>query len=135
MLPLCWIYQLHFLVGSLQEFSCLLIHFGPDAFDTEQLLSSMEKLKHGHAVDIPRYDFKSYKNDVFPARRVIVFPFCKVSILFLLLASIEPLCFWIICQVNPSDVIILEGILIFHDPRVRDFMNMKIFVDTGFFSS
>ncbi|KAL8462122.1 hypothetical protein ACS0TY_032470 [Phlomoides rotata] len=73
----------------------------PDAFDTEQLLSDMEKLKHGHAVDIPKYDFMSYKNDVFPARRV-----------------------------NPSDVIILEGILIFHDPRVRELMNMKIFVDT-----
>ncbi|PSS14297.1 Uracil phosphoribosyltransferase like, partial [Actinidia chinensis var. chinensis] len=73
----------------------------PDAFDTEQLLCSMEKLKHWQAVDIPKYDFKSYKSDVFPARRV-----------------------------NPSDVIILEGILIFHDPRVRDLMNMKIFVDT-----
>ncbi|XP_062088734.1 uridine kinase-like protein 4 [Humulus lupulus] len=33
-------------------------------------------------------------------------------------------------QVIPSDVIILEGILIFHDPRVRELMNMKIFVDT-----
>ncbi|KAL2473141.1 Uridine kinase-like protein 4 [Forsythia ovata] len=73
----------------------------PDAFDTEQLLCIMDKLKHGQAVDISKYDFKSYKNDVFPARRV-----------------------------NPSDVIILEGILIFHDPRVRDLMNMKIFVDT-----
>ncbi|CAL5390226.1 unnamed protein product [Camellia sinensis] len=72
----------------------------PDAFDTEQLLWAMEKLKHGQAVDIPKYDFKSYKN-IFPARRV-----------------------------NPSDVIILEGILIFHDPRVRDLMSMKIFVDT-----
>nr|GMC76368.1 uridine kinase-like protein 3 [Ipomoea batatas] len=73
----------------------------PDAFDTEQLLSVMDKLKHGQAVDIPKYDFKCYKNNVFPPRRV-----------------------------NPSDVIILEGILIFHDPRVRDLMNMKIFVDT-----
>ncbi|KAK2640063.1 hypothetical protein Ddye_027858 [Dipteronia dyeriana] len=73
----------------------------PDAFDTDQLLSSMEKLRHGKAVDIPNYDFKSYKNNVFPARRV-----------------------------NPSDVILLEGILIFHDPRVRELMNMKIFVDT-----
>ncbi|XP_021612729.1 uridine kinase-like protein 3 isoform X1 [Manihot esculenta] len=73
----------------------------PDAFDTEKLLCDMEKLRHGQAVDIPNYDFKSYKNDVFPARRV-----------------------------NPSDVIILEGILVFHDPRVRDLMNMKIFVDT-----
>lgn len=71
----------------------------PDAFDTEQLLCIMDKLKHGEAVDIPKYDFKSYKNNA--TRRV-----------------------------NPSDVIILEGILIFHDPRVRDLMNMKIFVDT-----
>jgi uridine kinase len=28
-------------------------------------------------------------------------------------------------------VIILEGILVFHDQRVRNLMNMKIFVDTG----
>nr|KJB81525.1 hypothetical protein B456_013G150100 [Gossypium raimondii] len=73
----------------------------PDSFDTEKLLDSMENLRHGQAVDIPNYDFKSYKNSVFPARRV-----------------------------NPADVIILEGILIFHDPRVRELMNMKIFVDT-----
>lgn len=39
--------------------------------------------------------------------------------------------FMIYLQVNPSDVIILEGILIFHDPRVRDLMNMKVFVDAG----
>lgn len=34
-------------------------------------------------------------------------------------------------QVNPADIIILEGILVLHDPRVRDLMNLKIFVDTG----
>ncbi|XP_029124790.1 uridine kinase-like protein 3 isoform X1 [Cajanus cajan] len=73
----------------------------PEAFDTEQLLRVMDKLKRGQAVDIPKYDFKGYKSDVFPARRV-----------------------------NPADVIILEGILVFHDPRVRALMNMKIFVDT-----
>jgi len=33
--------------------------------------------------------------------------------------------------VNAADVIILEGILVFHDARVRGLMNMKIFVDTG----
>ncbi|XLU45311.1 hypothetical protein S245_040125, partial [Arachis hypogaea] len=33
-------------------------------------------------------------------------------------------------KVNASDVIILEGILVFHDQDVRDLMNMKIFVDT-----
>lgn len=36
-------------------------------------------------------------------------------------------------QVNPSDVIIIEGILVLHDHRVRDIMSMKIFVDTGSF--
>lgn len=41
-----------------------------EAFDTEQLLRVMDKLKRGQAVDIPKYDFKGYKNDVFPARRV-----------------------------------------------------------------
>lgn len=41
-----------------------------DAFDTEQLLCAVEKLKQGQAVDISKYDFKSYKNDVFPARKV-----------------------------------------------------------------
>lgn len=43
--------------------------------------------------------------------------------------------FMAVGQVNPSDVIILEGILVFHDPRIRDLMNMKIFVDTGAFLS
>ncbi|CAA7407160.1 unnamed protein product [Spirodela intermedia] len=72
----------------------------PDAFDTEQLLACMKNLKHGKVVDIPNYDFKTHRR-VLPARKV-----------------------------NPSDVIILEGILVFHDTRVRGFMNMKIFVDT-----
>ncbi|CAI5972234.1 unnamed protein product, partial [Closterium sp. NIES-64] len=33
-------------------------------------------------------------------------------------------------QVNPADVVILEGILVFHDPAVHAHMKMKIFVDT-----
>lgn len=45
--------------------------FYSDAFYTEQLLCVVEKLKHGQAVDIPKYDLKSYKNDVFPLRRVM----------------------------------------------------------------
>ncbi|KAG6741660.1 hypothetical protein POTOM_054937 [Populus tomentosa] len=71
-----------------------------DAFNTELLLSCMEKLKNGRAVNIPNYDFQTHKR-IGPG--------------------------W---KVNPSDIIILEGILVLHDPRVRDLMNMKIFVDT-----
>ncbi|XP_073038777.1 uridine kinase-like protein 5 isoform X1 [Primulina eburnea] len=72
----------------------------PDAFDTELLLSCMKTLRHGRAVSIPNYDFKSHKSTE-PSRLV-----------------------------NPSDVIILEGILVLQDFHVRDLMNMKIFVDT-----
>ncbi|CAN6702802.1 unnamed protein product [Malus baccata var. baccata] len=72
----------------------------PEAFDTELLLSCMEHLKCGQAVSIPNYDFKTHQ-------------------------AIEPT-----RKVNPPDIIILEGILVLHDPRVRDLMNMKIFVDT-----
>ncbi|MBA0781457.1 hypothetical protein Gotri_002381 [Gossypium trilobum] len=73
----------------------------PAAFNTELLLSCMEKLRRGHPVNIPSYDFKSHK-------------------------SIEPS-----RLVNPADVIILEGILVLHDFHVRNLMNMKIFVDIG----
>ncbi|XP_048433760.1 uridine kinase-like protein 5 [Pyrus x bretschneideri] len=72
----------------------------PEAFNTELLLSCMEHLKRGQAVSIPNYDFKTHQA-IEPARKV-----------------------------NPPDIIILEGILVLHDPRVRDLMNMKIFVDT-----
>ncbi|XP_039047079.1 uridine kinase-like protein 5 isoform X2 [Hibiscus syriacus] len=71
----------------------------PDAFNTELLLSCMEKLRQGKPVSIPNYDFKTHK-------------------------SIEPS-----RLVNPADVIILEGILVLHDSQVRNLMNMKIFVD------
>ncbi|KAM1565463.1 hypothetical protein ACFX1Z_044270 [Malus domestica] len=73
----------------------------PDAFDTEQLLDCIQKLKNGQSVQVPIYDFKTHrrKSDSFR-------------------------------QVNASDVIILEGILVFHDQHVRNLMNIKIFVDT-----
>ncbi|KAK8687158.1 hypothetical protein V6N13_085990 [Hibiscus sabdariffa] len=73
----------------------------PDAFDTEQLLDCVEKLKSGQSVQVPIYDFKLHRRSSDSFR-----------------------------QVNASDVIILEGILVFHDQRVRNLMNMKIFVDT-----
>ncbi|PIN09795.1 Armadillo/beta-Catenin/plakoglobin [Handroanthus impetiginosus] len=75
-------------------------HFLVDAFDTEQLLECIETLKRGQSVHVPIYDFKTHQ------RRTDSFR-----------------------QVNASEVIILEGILVFHDQRVRNLMNMKIFVD------
>jgi uridine kinase len=34
-------------------------------------------------------------------------------------------------QVDPADVVIVEGILVLHEPQLRDMLNMKIYVDTG----
>ena len=56
---------------------------------------------------------------------------CIYHVLFVSILHLETLLQQDGLQVNPSDVIILEGILIFHEPRVRELMNMKIFVDTG----
>ncbi|KAF9663605.1 hypothetical protein SADUNF_Sadunf17G0068800 [Salix dunnii] len=61
----------------------------------------VQKLRSGHSYQVPFYDFKRHRR-------------CSDSFR----------------QVNASDVIILEGILVFHDQRVRNLMNMKIFVDT-----
>jgi len=73
----------------------------PDAFDTEQLLECLEKLKANLPIQIPVYDFKRHQRCSDQSRKV-----------------------------NASDVVIMEGILVFHDARVRELMNMKIFVDT-----
>ncbi|KAK1272329.1 hypothetical protein QJS04_geneDACA012653 [Acorus gramineus] len=73
----------------------------PDAFDNEQLLECIEQLKCGKSVNVPIYDFKNHRR-----------------------------CSERFRKVNASDVIILEGILVFHEQRVRNLMNMKIFVDT-----
>ncbi|XP_027334363.1 uridine kinase-like protein 1, chloroplastic isoform X2 [Abrus precatorius] len=72
----------------------------PDAFDTEQLVETLGKLKSGQSVQVPIYDFKLHQRSSDRSR-----------------------------QVNASEVIILEGILVFHEQSVRNMMNMKIFVD------
>ncbi|KAG0557709.1 hypothetical protein M758_11G146800 [Ceratodon purpureus] len=73
----------------------------PDAFDTEQLLECLGSLKANQPFQIPVYDFKRHQRCCDRFRKV-----------------------------NASDVVIVEGILVFHDARVRELMNMKIFVDT-----
>lgn len=72
----------------------------PDAFDNDLLLEHLLQLKAGNAVEIPVYDFKTHN------RRP------------------ETL------RVEPQPVILVEGILIFADKRLRDQMDVKIYVDT-----
>ena len=72
----------------------------PSAFDTDLLIHHLDKLKQGVAVDCPTYDYTIHDRSD-KTRRV-----------------------------EATDVILLEGILIFEDEALRDLMDIKIFVDT-----
>lgn len=72
----------------------------PDAFDTDLLFEQLSDLKRGLAVDMPQYDFVNH---------------CR---------STKTI------RVNPKKVIIYEGIMIYSDKRIRDIVDLKLFVDT-----
>jgi len=71
----------------------------PDALDGELLLNHLEALRAGEPIECPVYDFVTH------TRR-------PESV-----------------HVEALPVIIVEGILVFHDARMRRLMDMKIFVD------
>ena len=72
----------------------------PDALESDLLVKHLRALKDGLAVDVPIYDFKTHRRREETHR------------------------------VEPTPVIILEGILVFVDQAVRDLLDIKIFVDT-----
>lgn len=72
----------------------------PDAFDTDMLVEHLRRLKAGKAVDVPVYSYPDHQRTDETER------------------------------VEPSKVIIVEGILIFHDPALRQMLDIKIFVET-----
>ncbi|GEL12736.1 uridine kinase [Lapidilactobacillus concavus DSM 17758] len=72
----------------------------PLAFDTDLLLHQLQQLVNREAVDLPIYDY-SLRNPSSEKRHQ-----------------------------EPKDVIILEGILILDDQRLRDLMDIKVYVDT-----
>ena len=71
----------------------------PDAFETELLLEHLKMLKAGKSIECPVYDYKQHNRTD------------QVTI------------------VEPRDIILLEGILVLADPRLRDQMDIKIFVE------
>lgn len=72
----------------------------PDSIDFELLRHQLKELREGKAVEQPIYSYIT----------------CGRS-------KTETV------TVNPSDIIIVEGILIFTDPKLRKLMDIKIFVD------
>ncbi len=72
----------------------------PDAFDTELLLSHLEDLINGKAIEKPGYDFERHTRKPETVR------------------------------VEPKDIIIVEGIMVLVEPEMRKLMDIKLFVDT-----
>lgn len=72
----------------------------PLAFDNDLFIKHLEKLMKGETIDKPVYDFANHTR------------------------STETI------HQEPRDVIIVEGILILDDKRVRNLLDIKIYVDT-----
>jgi uridine kinase len=72
----------------------------PDALDNDLLVNHVRRLKAGEAVELPLYDFKTHMR-MNETRHV-----------------------------EPKPIVIVEGILIFADPRLLEQMDIKVFVDT-----
>ncbi|EHJ57310.1 uridine kinase [Streptococcus urinalis FB127-CNA-2] len=72
----------------------------PLAFDTDFMIDQLKELIAGRPVDIPIYDYKNHTRSDRTYRQ------------------------------DPQDVFIVEGILVLEDERLRDLMDIKIFVDT-----
>ncbi len=82
------------------EERCKLNYDEPDAMDTSLMVYHLEQLRRGEAIDCPVYDFAIHNRS-------------KETV-----------------RVDPRQVIIVEGILIFENEPLRDLMDIKIFVDT-----
>jgi uridine kinase len=72
----------------------------PDSLESELMLEDIIRLKQWESVYLPVYDFSTHSR----TEKTI--------------------------QVDPQPVIIVEGILIFAEPKLRDVFDVKLFVDT-----
>jgi uridine kinase len=72
----------------------------PDAFDSDLLYEQLKTLKAGLPIRMPQYDFVHHRRR---ADTVLV---------------------------EPRRLVIFEGIMIFFDRRVRDLIDLKLYVDT-----
>lgn len=72
----------------------------PFSFETDLLVSHLKDLLSGKTIDMPQYDFENHTRKKETKR------------------------------VESKNIIILEGILLFNEPLLRDLMDIKIYVDT-----
>ncbi len=72
----------------------------PDAIDNELLANHLKKLRAGESVELPIYDFRTHSR----------------------LPDTTP--------IEAKPIVIVEGILVFAEARLREQMDIKVFVDT-----
>ncbi len=72
----------------------------PDSIDSEMLMNHLKRLKLGQSIEMPVYDYKNH------------------------VRSNETI------HLENKPVIIVEGILIFAEPRISVLLDVKVFVDT-----
>lgn len=72
----------------------------PDSLETSLLIEHVQRLKKGHAVEVPVYDFTTY---------------CRTDEVKVM---------------QPQPIILVEGILIFAEADLRKLFDVRIFVDT-----
>src|SRR5215210_6422200 len=72
----------------------------PDSIDSDMLVNHLIRLKQGLAIEMPLYDFVTHTRSD------------KIEV------------------IEPKPVVIVEGILIFAEPRVLDLLDVRVFVDT-----
>lgn len=72
----------------------------PDSIDSDMLVNHLKRLKLGQSIEMPLYDFVTHTR----SDRIEV--------------------------IEPKPVVIVEGILIFAEPRVLDLLEVRVFVDT-----
>ena len=72
----------------------------PDAFDMDLMMANLEDLKAGRAIEMPQYDFVHHRR------------------------KDETL------HVEPKSIIIVDGLMVLYDRRIRDLLDLKLYVDT-----
>ena len=71
----------------------------PDSLETELLVEHLKQLKEGKSIECPVYDYTQHNR------------------------SSE------VIHIDPKPVILVEGILLLADPRVRDLLDIKVYVE------
>lgn len=73
----------------------------PEAFDTDLLIGHLEAIRRGAPVSKPTYDFAAHTR---AAETVLI---------------------------EPKEIVIVDGIMLFADRRIRDLLDIKIYVDVA----